>query len=391
MNTVSIVNFAPGAALQDADFVLLAPYCEAPCEAGRQVFDRESAETLAKDFNSRLSRLLRRLPFAKAAVPCYNGHPDMTDMQIAPPPEIQCETDDKTIYAVVNALEVRDDGLYGRLERRPELEALKAAKGRLEISPFWVCRRVAERVLKPVKLISLGFVKRGRLPNAAVVNAAEEFTQNQLNIMNEEQIKRLAEILGVDPEAAVKDPETLIAAAAEQKPKSEPATEDSTETTDTASEKPAGGEPKSDEPVEEKPAEDDKDKQLAAANAAVEFSVKNKLEAAIANGQISLAQKPDFERLLRADFAAACNAIDALPKAFKSAQAEKAAERAAANAEAQMKSKQETARAFLAVVNSVKAAAREKGYELDDEAAITKAKQDPEGEKLWAQLKPQYL
>lgn len=385
MDTISIVNFAPGTALRDDDFVLLAPYCETPCEEGKQVFDRDSAEALANDFNSRLSRLLRRLPFAKAAVPCYNGHPDMTDMQISPPPEVQCETDDKTIYAVVNALEAREDGLYGSLERKPELEALKAAKGRLEISPFWVCKQVAERVLKPVKLISLGFVKRGRLPHAAVVNAAEEFTHNQSNIMNEDQVKRLAEILGVDPETALKDPEALIAAAAEQKPKPEPATQDA-----EPDEKPAEGEQKADETTE-KVAEEDKEKQLAAANAAVEFAVKNKLDAAIANGQITLAQKPTFERLLRADFAAACNAIDALPATFNASQAEKAAEYAAANAEAKMKTKQDAARAFLAIVNSVKTEAREKGYELDDEAAHNKAKQTPEGEKLWAKLKPQYL
>lgn len=191
---------------------LLAPYCNAPMpdgSAGTQVFTRAEADAIVENFRGKARKLLSKLiPIGSPAVPCYNGHPDSGDLGV-----LADDARDPEIYARVSELEARDDGLYGIVNKvEPLFSRLKEAVSRLEISPFWLCRRDGGK-LYPERLISLGFVPKGNLPGAAVINAANEnlSTIKTENQMTEEQLKRVAEILGGDANDYA-DADKLIAA-----------------------------------------------------------------------------------------------------------------------------------------------------------------------------------
>lgn len=318
----------------------VAPYCDAPQRdaSGRgivQRFTREAAEKMADAFNGSIRRLLDKLPFASASLPCYNGHPDHADGGASD------EARDTEIYARVERLEAREDGLWATLRKYPRLEALKAALGRLEISPRWLCEDAGNGVFVPFRLISLGFVKRGNLPGADVINSI----QTDSKIMNEEQLMKLAEILGIEKEAAKADPSALVAAVAELKSKiSAPA----------AANDEGGCEGESSAKSEDE--KKDEEKAVAAANAsALAYAIESKLTEAVANGRITEAQRGCYRALLKSDFVNACKALDALSGTLNSG-AGLAAKAAAADAANRAQAAKDANAAFAKLTDLVNAA-----------------------------------
>lgn len=349
----------------------IAPYCDAPQVDGNgkritQRFTFESAKKMADAFNGSVRRLLEKLPFAKASLPCYNGHPDHANAGTEP--------QDTEVYARVEKLDAREDGLWATIRKFPALELLKNDLGRLEISPRWLCEPQGGDVFTPFRLISLGFVKKGNLPNADTINS------DQTNdIMSEEQLKRLAEALGLTPEQA-KDPEAIITAATSLKSKAEPPQKPEPDDK---------GDDDADDKTEEK---DDKPKQPepkannAGLQAAVDFAIAQKLDVATANGQITVAQRASYEALLKTDFVNTAAIMDALPKNAlpKPGKSKSAAEIDAENREQELADRKDATKKFFDAVNAeIKKAAKD-GESIGTDEAMRRVKATDEGAKLFA-------
>lgn len=334
----------------------IAPYCDAPQVDGNgkritQRFTFESAKKMADAFNGSVRRLLEKLPFAKASLPCYNGHPDHANAGTEP--------QDTEVYARVEKLDARADGLWATIRKFPALELLKNDLGRLEISPRWLCEPQGGDVFAPFRLISLGFVKKGNLPNADTIN--ENLDKS---IMTEEQLKRLAEALGISPEQA-NDPEAIITAATSLKSKAEPPQKPDP---DDKAQKP---EPKANS---------------AALQAAVDFAIAQKLDVATANGQITVAQRARYEALLKADFVNTSAVMDALPKNALPApgKAKSAAEIDAANREQELADRKDATKKFFDAVNAEIKKAAALGESIDTDEAMRRVKSTDDGAKLFA-------
>lgn len=347
----------------------IAPYCDAPQVDGNgkritQRFTFDSAKKMADAFNGSVRRLLDKLPFAKASLPCYNGHPDHANAGTEP--------QDTEVYARVEKLDAREDGLWATIRKFPALELLKNDLGRLEISPRWLCEPQGGDVFTPFRLISLGFVKKGNLPNADTINEILD------NTMNEEQLKRLAEALGISPEQA-KDPEAIITAVTSLKSKAEPPQKP--ESDDKGDD---DTDDKTDEKDDKKPPEPKANN--AGLQAAVEFAIAQKLDVATANGQITVAQRASYEALLKTDFVNTAAIMDALPKNAipKPGKAKDAAEVDAANRERELADRKDATKKFFDAVNAeIKKAARD-GESIDTDEAMRRVKSTEEGAKLFA-------
>lgn len=347
----------------------IAPYCDAPQVDGNgkritQRFTFESAKKMADAFNGSVRRLLEKLPFAKASLPCYNGHPDHANAGTEP--------QDTEVYARVEKLDARADGLWATIRKFPALELLKNDLGRLEISPRWLCEPQGGDVFAPFRLISLGFVKKGNLPNADTIN--ENLDTNK--IMTEEQLKRLAEALGISPEQA-NDPEAIITAATSLKSKAEPPQKPEPDDK---------GDDDADDKDDDKAQEPEPKANSAALQAAVDFAIAQKLDVATANGQITVAQRASYEALLKADFVNTAAVMDALPKNALPApgKAKSAAEIDAANREQELAGRKDATKKFFDAVNAEIKKAATLGESIDTDEAMRRVKSTDDGAKLFA-------
>lgn len=383
---------AANAAGQDGALVFqrIAPYCDAPLTQADgttliQRFTPDAARRMVEAFGKGVRRLLEWLPgVGTAALPCYHGHPDHAEAA----PEDAADT---RVYARVERLEARDDGLWALLRKTPELERLKAALGgRLEISPRWLCEPAGDGVFTPVRLISLGFVRRGNLPNADAVNELNNIHPKK-NTMNEEMIGKLAEVLGVEPDAAVKDPALLIAAAAEIKAQAKPAPEDgANEEDDDGGEAgvpvradPEGGKPA---PAAQAQPEDPAKKDAANAKAMCRFVAEQAIANAFNEGRITAAQIPAFRALLQADFANAMSALASLPKALNAGAglAERAAKTAGQARRKAASSANEAGARLLAMANERQRKAAAEGAPIGIADALLDVRSTKEGAELYA-------
>lgn len=194
------VEFGNESGNADGDaFIRVAPYCDAPQtdKDGNGVvqrFDFASAQRLVEAFNANAKKLLNRIGFGSAAIPFYNGHPDFANASAAD------SARDMRVYAEAVALEARENGLWAKIRRTPFLADLTNKLGRLEISPRWLCRKDdADGTFKPVRLLSFGLVKTGNLPGADFIN--EKKNGENKDSMNNEQLKQLGSVLGLEGEA----------------------------------------------------------------------------------------------------------------------------------------------------------------------------------------------
>lgn len=382
---------------------LIAPYCEAPMpdgRAGTQIFTRREAETLVANFRGKARKFLAKLfPVGAPDLPCYNGHPDSGEIDA-----LSDDARDPEIYARVEDLDAREDGLWGKVRKaEPLFSRLKASAKRLEISPFWLCRREGMRLF-PDRLISLGFVERGNLPGAAVINAApkaedtENFSKPEEKKMTEEQLKRIAELLGGDANDYA-DADKLIAAiektarrGQEDRAREREGEEARLERERRDREHEREGEEKrlrEDRDFEARVAEE-VEKRLKAQNAAAEN--RRLVDSAVADGRVPAANAEKWSRMLAADEANARELLASLPRHAALANASSQAERALAEDTAHRASTEHglasAGNAFRARVDDLYDAKRRAGEKPDYDAIWNAFAQSAEGKALYEAAYP---
>lgn len=293
-NKQTFTNAAVALSNDSGDVIVqrIAPYCDAPQRdsAGNEIvqrFNLESAKRLVAAFMANAKKLAG---VGNASVPVYRGHPDHVSNKD--------DFRDSEVYARVENLEAREDGLWATIRKSPLLKKLKNAVGRLEISPRWACAAANDGTYQPEELISLGLVSEGNLPGADVINQK----LNKSDTMTEEQIQQLAALLDCEATA-----EAILAKAEQMKASTETANAETEEAKKQMDEAKA-------ETEEEK-------KKLEAANAKIASleaeakkraedlanarnqEAKELLDQAHLAGKITPEQRPALEAFFKADFA----------------------------------------------------------------------------------------
>lgn len=217
----------------EAGWTRIATYGDVPnrTPAGELVtqrFERTDAEKIVAAFAGNWERVKRILGVGSGDVPVVRGHTDTGEIG-------EDTLADTERYGKITALEARDDGLYAQIEKGPEFAAMLDRAGKLEYSPTWRVRADAreKNVMRPFRLISLGMVPKGNLRGATLVNSTFNGGQEQMIEWSEEQVKRLAEVLGKEA-AELGDAEAVIAAvsALAKAPEQEPPKKDEPECDD---------------------------------------------------------------------------------------------------------------------------------------------------------------
>lgn len=156
---------------------------------GMQLFDRESAEKIVANFNS----LLGERTFG--GLPWYIGHPDVA--------EFANTYKDKSARGWVKEMQVAESGLRLRVKWNAAGEQVIANEEFKYFSPTWGVVAVPgqSRTYRPVRMKSVGFTNEPNIGVLPLSNANETQTTNT----NMEFLKKLAELLGLDPETATEE------------------------------------------------------------------------------------------------------------------------------------------------------------------------------------------
>lgn len=261
-----------------------------------QRFDLDAANEIVAAFNTNWRKLKRKLGIASAELPVFNGHPDHQK------PKSDTRAQDFRVYSRVCALDARADGLYGQIRRTPELSELIQKLGPREISPRWDMAvandaDAIKRIYRPSFLKSVGLVDKGNWPEKSVINEDLNLNSTGETDMqwNEEQKKRLAEMLGVDDAAQLDDPETLIAKIAALKPAQPTQEELAAKNAEAEAEK---------QKIEQAKKEAEEAKQQAEETAAAnEALVEKLLDFGVADGRIASADREKWKRRFEKDAA----------------------------------------------------------------------------------------
>lgn len=142
----------------DNEWVMISPYGDFPNACGLQRVTKAHAEEMVTGFNSVLSKLGRLF----RGLPIYVGHPDAM-------PE---RWRDERRLGRVNALEARNDGLYGQVAWN------KLGQENLEEgyyvypSPAWHYRETGAGTIEPYSLVSIG------LTNTPQIQASRPWTNS---------------------------------------------------------------------------------------------------------------------------------------------------------------------------------------------------------------------
>ncbi len=174
-------------------WIKLADYGDWPHPRGLQRFTKDSAEKMASNFASLVSRVKRVF----GGAPVFVGHPD--DPGFAGQPG----HDDTRAYAWVNQLQARDDGLYVLPKWSAAGQEIMSNAFYKFVSPRWQLRPLGNNTFEPVRLISIGLTNHPNIPGEAIAN-------QKTNPMNDVELKLLRTALGL-PETA--DAAACIAAA----------------------------------------------------------------------------------------------------------------------------------------------------------------------------------
>ncbi len=142
-------DFVPrsGAAVQ------ISPFGQFPHWKGLQFFAAEDAARLVAEFAKQKALAPRNF----VGLPWFLGHPDSSPK----------EYPDKRAYGWINSLESRRDGLYGNVRWTKAGDELIQGEAFKFFSPVWdaVSATVAgKRVLRPTRLISVGFTNTPNMP-----------------------------------------------------------------------------------------------------------------------------------------------------------------------------------------------------------------------------------
>ena len=155
---------------------LIAPFGDWKNGDVVQRVDATAAEILKRNLGSIWARVKNVLG---NACPVYYEHPDHEDSEDNPP------NADKTPYGRVRSLETLADGIYANIEW---LDGFAALPKRLQISPRWNAVEIAENVVRPSRLISIGLTSHPNIRATSFVNS--ELKQKEI-IMDKEILKLL--------------------------------------------------------------------------------------------------------------------------------------------------------------------------------------------------------
>ncbi len=305
------------------DGSMFVPYGDFAHREGMQRFDREAAERMGEDLRGIFSQIRRvvRDGIARRA-PIYIGHPDV--------PGRGAEFPDKRAYGWVTAVAAENDGMRLSIKWTSEGDRLVRDGHFAFYSPYWEADEVGagrSRVLRPMKLISVGLTNNPNIPVPALANeaAGEDDESNP----DDDMKKELAEMLGKDDTTSEGDllaevKRLLDAAAAEA---DDDAQEDDDAEADADDEK--AGREKADGEGEGKKEEEESDaaKKAAAENDALLASIRTErigmaLDSLCLAGRLTVADRPAASQRLAAcandaDFAATLNEMSTAAPALK--------------------------------------------------------------------------
>lgn len=197
------VNVAPIDQADD-DWINISPYGEFPNELGTQVVDREAAESMVAVNNSFLGKLGNLF----RGIPIYRGHPHQH-------PEIW---PDDVRYGRVNALEARDDGLYGKVAWNDLGQKNKEQGYYVYPSPGWRYRRLSDGRIKPMFLDHIGLTNKPNIFEAVPVTNSRTgagrtsgSAEHQQNKSKGDKVDRTQLIAALGLEANATDDQILTA------------------------------------------------------------------------------------------------------------------------------------------------------------------------------------
>lgn len=160
-----VIGCANDFSLVQGDWIQITPLGNFPHARGLQRVDKVAIEKMANAFNSTLAKLARRF----GGVPFYVGHPDVRGLGN--------EYTDKKAYGWINALESREDGLYGQVKWNAAGTELVANAHYKFFSPYWDAEEIGQeggkRVFRPVKLMSVGLTNEPNIPVLPLTNEKE--------------------------------------------------------------------------------------------------------------------------------------------------------------------------------------------------------------------------
>jgi hypothetical protein len=133
------------------NWVMLSPFGDFPGQGGTQRVTREDAQNLVADFN-KLANTPRRL----AGLPLFRGHPDNE--------AFSGRDTDTAAYGRLRALQVRPDGLYGKVKWSKAGRELVNEGMFSYISTHWRCKRDPSGYWRPTSLKSAGLTNDPALP-----------------------------------------------------------------------------------------------------------------------------------------------------------------------------------------------------------------------------------
>lgn len=175
------VNVAPIGGAEEWN--MISPYGEFPNPLGLQIVNREIAEGIVAAFNSvwaKLGRLFR-------GAPVYRGHPDVMPERWP---------DDKR-YGRYDALEAREDGLYGKPSWNSAGQENVREGFYVYPSPAWHFRDLGNGRIAPTNLVSVGLTNTPNIASAVPVTNSQQQPTNQ----NQTMFKKIAEKFGLSADA----------------------------------------------------------------------------------------------------------------------------------------------------------------------------------------------
>ncbi|MEW6306187.1 MAG: phage protease [Verrucomicrobiota bacterium] len=308
------LGFANQLALQHDGWAMISPYGDFPGPALTRLADgriekrpaiqrvtREVAEALVRRFKSPWGRLKRFF----TGCPIFIGHPDV--------PGLANEYPDKTPQGVFVDLEARADGLYGLPVFTNGGSDLVERKRLVALSPYWTARQTGEvngiPIFTPDELKSAGLTNRPNLPVRHLLNerpAASTPNPTQKPIMDKALLLAWLKEQGIELPADAGDEQLQAALAqiAQRLAQTAPP--------------PAHGSAANEQfraDLERLAAERDTLSASYANERAERIGLV--LDLAVADGRITIAQRPQWAARLQGDFANSHGALQSLAPVCK--------------------------------------------------------------------------
>lgn len=146
---------------RDGEWVQLAPFGQFPNVVGLQFFQQAEAQEVVNEFQSVLNTPSRLL-----GLPWYIGHPDHEPLK-------QRYKDTKA-YGRIKELQVRADGLYGRVKFSADGKKLIEDEAFHGHSVNWAMKRGGDNKWHPFRLKSVGWTNEPQIPVAPITAANEQ-------------------------------------------------------------------------------------------------------------------------------------------------------------------------------------------------------------------------